>query len=347
MPEATDGQEKILVAVLTGWDRASPSDYFSKDDVHYEGNNDLWRLIDKTACHWVRYHIGPGYLRQSRRWNMLRPDVVLNLISDVDENRKTLGLAQRLTAPIRDRLINDPANIRRTGREDVSRALPGIPNLIVPKSRRLRRASPARLHTLIEKENVQFPVIVRRPGTHTGRTVALCETPDDLAQRLEGVPSDYILTELVDNQWSDGLYRKMRLFYLGGEVILRHVLISDTWSIHGAARGGLMKERKELRDEERRYFEGGEELIMERASAIIKEAARRLRLDYFGMDCGPTEDGQFVLFEANATMNIVGRTNNPLYQYARGGYAVGQEALRRLLLLRAKTSTKSRLESET
>lgn len=336
-----------MVAVLTGWDRAQPSDYFAKGDVHYEGNNDLWRLIDNTACHWVRYHIGPGYMRQSRRWNMVRPDVILNLISDVDENHRTLRIAERITAPVADHVINKPLNIRRTGRDDVARALRGTPNLTVPKVIRLKRATSARLYQHLEKENFRFPAIVRRPGTHTGRTVRLFETPHDLATILDEGSGDYIVTEFVDRPWSDGLYRKMRLFYLGGEVILRHVLISDIWNIHGAARGGLMKERQELRDEERRYFEGGAELVLDRARAIMREAAGRLGLDYFGMDCGPTEEDQFVLFEANATMNIVGRTNNPLYQYARGGYAVGQEALRRLLLSRAKSSPISMPKSKT
>ncbi|MFT5768122.1 MAG: hypothetical protein ACI9H8_000075, partial [Lysobacterales bacterium] len=39
--------------------------------------------------------------------------------------------------------------------------------------------------------------------------------------------------------------------------------------------------------------------------AALKEVAARIGLDFFGMDCHINEDGEILVFEANATMMIL------------------------------------------
>lgn len=47
----------------------------------------------------------------------------------------------------------------------------------------------------------------------------------------------------------------------------------------------------------------------------IAEIARRLQLEYFGMDCNLRPDGRLLVFEANANMNVLqGRTAQTLYR---------------------------------
>ncbi|MBT8062428.1 MAG: hypothetical protein KJO85_07070, partial [Gammaproteobacteria bacterium] len=41
------------------------------------------------------------------------------------------------------------------------------------------------------------------------------------------------------------------------------------------------------------------------ASEALKEIANRLQLDYFGVDCQIAPDGEILLFEANANMNMM------------------------------------------
>ena len=331
-PAKTVGED-FWIAVLGGSDDVLG---FSKDNtrtVPIEGNNDSWRLIPDDLV-WTRCHVSPSYFRQRARWNFSGCAAILNLISDPDYNPRTLQIAERITAGFRDRLINDPRHIWMTRRDDVARTLQGTPWLQVPKVMRLRRPTLARLHARIEAEEFHFPAIVRRAGTQSGRIVGAYRRPEDMSHLFARMSKgEYYFTEFVNFRSSDGLFRKMRLFNIGGEIILRHLFVADQWNIHGRmARQGIMKDREDLRAEERRYFEGGEGVTMDHAAEMMKEAARRLKLDYFGMDCSPTEDGRFVLFEANATMNFTPASPDSRYDYARSGLALGEQALRRILL---------------
>ena len=225
----------------------------------------------------------------------------------------------------------------------MARALQGITGLHVPQVLRLRNPTLPRLRKRMAATDFSFPAIVRPTGTQTGGIVGLFQRPEDMADLLGTLKGEYYFTEFVDCRWPDGLYRKMRLFQIGDEFILRHMLISDDWNIHGRARRGIMKDRQDLRDQERAYFEGGMEPTMSLARDIMKEIGRRTKLDYFGMDCGPTEDGQFVLFEANATMNITPQSKNADYTYARGGLMQAKKVLPELLRQRAKPAKKAKV----
>lgn len=332
-------KKDFQVFVLCGSDVRSG---FVKDiakDVPLSGNNDFWRLIPEDMF-WARCHLSPSYFRQGFRIDFSRCSVILNLISDPDQNPKTLRVAERLTTNYRDRLINDPRHVTKTSRDNMARTLKGIAGLHIPRVLRLHNPTLQRLRKRMSAKDFRFPAIVRRTGTQTGGIVGLFQRPEDMSDLFGTLTEEYYFTEFVDCRWSDGLYRKMRLFRIGEETILRHMLISDDWNIHGRARRGIMKDRQDLRDQEREFFEGGAEPAMTLARDIMEEIGQRTKLDYFGMDCGPTEDGQFVLFEANATMNITPQSNNTDYTYARGGLVQGKNALPDLLRQRGKPPKK-------
>lgn len=337
-PESSDRKD-LYVAVLGGTDDVVGIERDRSQNTDIEGNNDIWRLMSDDVG-WARCHIGPSYFRQGRRWDFSRASVILNLISDPDQNPKTLRVAERITARFRDRIINDPRHIRATRRDDIARKLRDIEHLRVPKVLRLRKPTLDRLRSRMKAEDFRFPAIVRRTGTQTGKILGLFQTAEDVAPMIDGDPEEFYFTEFVDNRFADGLYRKMRLVQIGDETLLNHYFISESWNIHGhMARSGIMKERADLREEERRHFEdrGDAAAAMERARVIMREIARRTKLDYIGMDCSPTEDGEFVLFEANATMNIMPRSDDPLYNYAYAGRDErGTSALEKLLRNRSK-----------
>ena len=333
----TDMPKTILVAVLTGWDKAVPSDFFTNDDVHFEGNNDSWRLIDKTNCRWVRYHIGPGYLRQPRRWNLKEPDVVFNLISDVELNPKTLRIAERITAPVRERVINDPVHIRRTGREDVAKTMRDIPGLIFPCVIRLSHPTLAQLQALIDAENFAFPAIVQRPAAaSTGETLGIFDKPEDLRPILESGAQELVLTEFKDYRSPDGLYRKMRLFVIGNAIVFRHLLFSQNWDVQAKDRLGVMADRPDLQDEERSMMESDGAAVLEPVRQGLVELMKRMKLDYFGMDCAVAPDGGLLIFDVSAAMNFFPLPNDRRYEYLHACYGEAVNTMNSLLYSRAR-----------
>lgn len=338
MHESNDAPpEGHRVFVLGGTDIRSGLIKDREEGVPIVGNNDSWRLIPENTT-WSRCHVSPSYFRQGIRIDFSLCSTILNLVSDADQNPKTLRIAERITADYRDRLINDPRHVKSTRRDDNARSLQGVPHLSVPKVLRLRNPTLPRLRRRMEAEGFSFPAIVRRTGTQTGQVVGLFQTPEDLNDHFADLKGEYYFTEFVDFQWSDGLYRKMRLFSIGGEVVFDHMFIAESWLINaGMAREGIMKEREDLRAEEKRIFDGEAEHIMAPAREMMAEVARRLKLDYFGVDCSPTQDNAFLLFEANATMNIASRSTDPRFLYAQqGSLPRARAALQKLILKKAR-----------
>ncbi len=44
--------------------------------------------------------------------------------------------------------------------------------------------------------------------------------------------NEFYVTQFLDYQSTDGLYRKMRFLIIGDEVIPRHLILSPSWQIH-------------------------------------------------------------------------------------------------------------------
>ena len=329
----------FYVIVLFGSDDTPGIQNDHRQDIRLTGNNDFWRLLPDDLV-WGRAQVGPSFFRQGRRYDFSRSSVILNLISDPDRNPKSLRIADQITAKHRDRLINSPRAVARSGRDSIARTLQGVSGFQVPKVLRLRNPTLPRLRKRMEQEGFAFPAIVRRTGTQTGQITGLFRQPEDLVEQFDGMPGEYYFTEFVDYRQSDGLFRKMRLFRIGDEVVLNHLFISDHWNIHGhMARSGIMKDREDLRAEEKRYFDGAGEAasVLARAADAMEQIFQRIKLDYFGVDFGLAESGEFVLFEANATMNITTQSDDPVFEYARKGkFERGARALERLLCARAQ-----------
>lgn len=323
--------DNIFVAILTGWDRAQSSEMFTSNEVHYDGNNDAWRIVDKTPCSWARYHIAPGYFRQPKRWNLEKPDIIFNLISDTDQNPQTLGIAEQMTASARPRLINDPQHVFGTGREEISKLLRDVPGLIVPSVIRMQAPTYSQLSARVEAEGFNFPAIVRHPGTHTGTVLGIFNQLEDLRSVLETNDQDLILTEFKDFRSPDGLYRKMRVFFVGDQVVFRHLLQSEDWNVHARTRREFMTERPDFIREEEEMVHTGGVAILEPARDALEAIQKLVQLDYFGVDFAVAPDGQLLIFEINATMNFFPFPEDPRFLYLQTSLNHAVRAMTQLL----------------
>jgi hypothetical protein len=66
-----------------------------------------------------------------------------------------------------------------------------------------------------------------------------------------------------------------------------------------------MAQLQERQEEETRALETFDSTIAPLIQPVVSEIQQRLQLEYFGIDCNITAEGKILLFEANATMNIL------------------------------------------
>ena len=241
------------------------------------GSTDIYKLLGRGEPR-DRLQMTPNYFRQPLRPELDGYSCLLNLITEPEQNTKVLENLRKLFRGLPGKVVNRPEAVLRSTRDQVARRLDGIAGL-------------------------QYPIILREAGTHTGKIVGCFDTADALKAALDG-KGDRIATEFVDFRSEDGLYRKYRLFFFGRRTVLRHMLTSDGWNVHAKDRRRFMLARPELIDEERRLFEDPENPFPPAVAAVFEAVRERMDLDFFGMDFGFGRDGRIVLFEANATMNF-------------------------------------------
>ena len=281
----------------------------------FAGCTDLHRLFDKRDPIHVMT-LNRQMLSKSRRPELDPYDVVLNLVTDPDQNPKTLDSLKKLLRGYRGKVINRPDAVMRSTRDQMAKLLAGTPGLIVPKVIRLRHAKPDLAIAAIEKAGLKFPLIVRKAGTHTGMILGLFESADELRAAMTE-PGEHIMTEFADFRSADGVYRKYRAFFIGGKVIFRHMLASDNWNIHAKDRLRFMIEQQALLDEEAAMFDRADGVFPPSVTATLEAIRDRVPLDYFGMDFGIARDGRVVLFEANPTMNFFPFLADPRLDHVR------------------------------
>ncbi|HTZ77027.1 MAG TPA: tetratricopeptide repeat protein [Stellaceae bacterium] len=227
-------------------------------------------------------------------------DIAFNAIGEVDRGEIFFPEASALCAGLSCPVLNPPEQMPRTRRDRVEALLAGIPNLVVPETRRVRRAE---LVALAERERLPHTLLLRPLGAHGGDDLQRVETPAEVAAYLREIASEEnYVTQYVDYRSADGNYRKYRFVYVDREAFPYHLAISDHWLLHYWRAD--MKRAQWMRAEEEAFLADYTRIFPGALAETIKEIGRRLDLDYGGVDCGITPDGQVLLFEANATMLV-------------------------------------------
>lgn len=293
------------------------------------GTTDLTKLLlDREPHH--RLHVTRNYFRQSRQADLSQYDCLVNLITEPEQNAKVLENLRKVLRGLPGKVVNPPDAVLGSTRDKIARRLAGTPGLIVPKVIRLRGGKPALAERMFDQARLEAPLIIRRTGTHSGQIVGLFDSLETAAAAVDG-SGEYVATQFVDFRSADGMYRKYRIFFIGERPILRHMLVSDQWSVHAEDRARFMSERPELIAEERALFESDTDPLPPGVSETLREVRKRMALDFFGMDFGVTADGRVLLFEANATMCFFPFSPDTRFDYLTRSFAPAQAAFRALL----------------
>lgn len=297
--------------------------------VKVQGSSDLFGLIDPGHPH-HRLQITPQFFRQNRRPNLARYHIVLNLITEPEQNDRVLDNLKRLLRGFSGKVVNRPEAVLRSTRDQVAKRLADIPGLLVPKVIRLRKADPAKLGDKLDRAGMQFPLILREPGTHLGTSQARFDDLDAMALAM-APGTEYIATQFVDYRSADGLYRKCRVWFIGPHSIFRHQFASDHWNVHNKDGIRFMADRPDLLAEEAALFAIPEGAFPPEVGQVLAAVRERIDLDYFGIDFGIMPDGRVILFEANATMNFFSALPGDQFAYVRACVPPARAAFGELL----------------
>ena len=231
----------------------------------------------------------------------LGPGAILNHIADPDVCSRALAAVAKIADRAGRPCFNHPAAVARTSRDGVAQMLSGIPGLTVPKTIRVAQRSPVHVCDAASDAGMRYPILVRVVGSHGGEDRVKIDKPEsmgDIAQlQHEGHP--LFLTEFYDFVSPDGLYRKFRIVVVGDDILVRHCVIGSEWSLHGRGRVQGVDE------EEEDVFNTFQSKWVPSLAPVFNEIARRLDLDYFGVDCHIDQARTVLLFEANACMKVL------------------------------------------
>ena len=277
-------------------------------EISIPGTTSINDMIDKKAVPFRTVALGGS---ESIDIDLGRPSLVINTICEADANQKALTQAADLIDKLGENVavLNHPHNILRTTRNSVYELLREVEGIRVPKTLRVAPRYLRDVEELIDNGALAAPFIFRQAGLHNGLQTYLLEGLEQMPEleqfAFDG--RDYYITEFADYRSSDGLYRKSRLFVIDGAAYPRHQVVSRQWNIHAGSRNELMHDNPGLQDEENRFLNSPDSLILQRCKSIYDI----LQLDFFGIDCHITDDNELLIFEINACMKSLYSKNHP------------------------------------
>jgi len=261
-------------------------------------------LVRPALSRMVRWVMDEGVkgIAHGRSRELPRYDIIFNAIADADNARSCNEEQARFMATDHGPILNPPASIERTYRERTGTLLAGIEDILVPATLRWDRQSNPTfvVHSALAAAGIGYPAIVRRVGEHGGEGLVVLNATGDCPE-LPALNEMY-LTQYHEYRSPDGHYRKYRVIFIDRVPYPYHLAIGSQWLLHYFSADMLSAQWK--LDEERRFLDDPEQALGKKAWAALHAIARRMDLDYCGIDFSLLPDGRVLVFETNASMLV-------------------------------------------
>ena len=249
-------------------------------------------------------------IQKGTKLTLPRQSWFINFCADPDEYGRALAYLRHLLKETGAPVFNHPDGVLNSRRDKVSEILQGIEGLTAPRCVRFAPKLPADFEKTFAEHGLAYPVLVRPVASQSGTHLVRIDSADDW-DKVHTIPwggQTLHMTQFVDFGRKDGDYIKIRAVCAGDQILIRHTLIADNWLVHAMDRTDAIVDRE---------FELHRQLRANPTfNAVVREAKKRIGLDFFGLDLGWPSDDQFVLFEANAAMSILSTTHMPTYRRA-------------------------------
>ena len=263
-----------------------------------EGNIPLNYIMPPATVTRINWYIGMA--TQAQAATLPPHDVVFNAIGNADV--MPVHLDALIDFNQRCAMMNPPHTIMRTRRDLLPVLLKDIPNVVVPSVLRLSRAEilAAPIMDRLTAAGLSFPLLVRPISGQGGHGLVKLETPEQLAAHDYGDADAFYFITYADFCAADGFFRKYRAIYIDRVAYPYHLAISPHWIVHYVT-ADMPAHPWKLREEEA-FLADPSHAIGEKAWDAIAAIARRMDMDYAGIDFSILPDGRVLVFEANATM---------------------------------------------
>lgn len=281
-----------------------------------EGHNNLMHMIDTGAATLTSLSVDviddcPEVLD-----DLPDVDVVYNSITDAGRCQEGLRNASRVCRKLSAPVINAPAEVLRTTREENAQRLGQCEGILMPRSVSLGRVQgdiSDRVQAAIRDNGLRAPVIVRPSGFQNGKHMYRIDDPESTPVRITDEAEVYVL-QYHDVTFTDPrakghrFHPKYRAFMVDGKLYPAHLRMGHDgdWNVHGEETRKSFRSFPWLYDMEQDFIEDPAAHFQPGVWENLETALRTLDLEYFGVDfavCTEAEDyGKVVIFETNASM---------------------------------------------
>jgi len=254
-------------------------------------------------------------------------DVAMVAVCETDRNRPLLQHLETLLKSWPRPVVCAPARIARLSRDGACGLLPSAPGMVVPLTTRMDR----RALEGIGRCDCTFPIIVRPVDSQKGHGLAKVDTPGAIIDYLAIRPEDaFYVARYVEYRGPDGQFRKYRIVLIDARPYVCHMAINDSWVVHYMSAG--MVESAPKRAEEARFFATFDEDFARRHHDALLSIAQRTELEYVGIDCGETPDGELLIFEVDSGMTVHAMDPVGLFPYKQPQMRKVFRAFRQMLI---------------
>jgi glutathione synthase/RimK-type ligase-like ATP-grasp enzyme len=264
--------------------------------------------------------------------------LVFNAIGDTDSCQADLEAAAALLRHATSPVINPPAAVLATGRMANAERLRALPGVVTPRIALLPRATLAGAGAIgaLAAHGLGFPLLLRRPGFHTGKHFVQVADSDALAPAVAAMPGNELMAiEYLNAYGSDGCARKYRVMMIDGALYPLHLAISKHWKVHYFT--AAMANHTTHQAEEAAFLSDMPLALGDRAMTALHSIQAALGLDFGGIDFAIGAAGEVLLFEANPTMLVNPPDADAQWDYRRAAVEIALQAARKMLVARATT----------
>jgi hypothetical protein len=263
-------------------------------------------------------------------------DLAIVAVGESDRNRPLLKHLETIVQSWPRPVLCAPDRIARSSSDCASTLLRSVPGVAMPATARIDRqtlASIGRCEVALTSliEDGAFPIIVRPVDSHKGQGLMKLDNPNFVAGYLEARPeSAFYATRFVDYRSRDGQFRKYRIVLIDERPYACHMAISDHWVVHYLSAG--MEGNADKRREEEQFFATFDDDFARRHYDALLCIAQRLQLEYVGLDCGETPDGELLIFEVDSGMTVHAMDPADIFPYKQPQMRKVFGAFRQMLL---------------
>ena len=235
-------------------------------------------------------------------------DIIMVAASELDRNYPILKALETDMENCSRPIINKAQNILAMARDRTSHMLQKIDGINMPITTRINRSELETINNGSRSlgsylNDGKFPIIIRPIDSHAGAGLQKLESINDMREYLSSQSDEnYFISPFINYYSDDKQYRKYRIALIKGKPFIVHMAIADQWMVHYANAG--MAEDACKRAEEQFVMETFDEGFAKRHADVFQTIYQRLDLDYIGIDCAETSDGDLLIFEVGNALTV-------------------------------------------